>query len=473
MGIGQPNQRGQTEPAPPGGPEGRIYVPTSLCASLMDLVHTSLGSGHPDSHETLSLITNRYWWPGMIQEVKRYVKGCLVCFTSLTSRNLPAGKLVPLPIPQRPWSHIGIDFLSDLPRSNSNTCVLLVVVDFRRPVSYYLSRGLPTALETAKHLFQHVFRHFDLPKDIVSDKGPQFISRVWQAFFQLLWVSVSLSSGYHPQTNGQTEWKIQEITHYLRSNCHQNSWDWFLPWAEYAQNSLRQSTTGLTPFQCMLSYQPPLFPWSGEPSDVPAVNHWFEESERPGQKVWLCTRDIRLRLPCRKLTHRYIGPFPILRQVNDVTYQVQLPSQYRVTPTYHVSLLKLYTDPVFPSSPRSRGKLEYLVDWEGFSVEERSWVAREDVLDPSLLVEFHQTHPDHPIPRGRSCPRRCVGEGVLSRILATTQHRTFQHRPHIHYHQSSNRLHLHTVINSPLRTPSAPHSVSSLVDLTYRSPLWT
>lgn len=53
----------------------------------------------------------------------------------------------------------------------------------------------------------------------------------------------------------------------------------FLPWAEYAKNSLRQPTMGLTPFQCMLGYQPPLFPWSGEPSEVPAVNHWFEESE--------------------------------------------------------------------------------------------------------------------------------------------------------------------------------------------------
>lgn len=58
--------------------------------------------------------------------------------------------------------------------------------------------------------------------DIVSDRGPQFISRVWQDFFRLLGVSVSLSSGYHPQTNGQTEQKIQEIGRYLCSYCHQH-----------------------------------------------------------------------------------------------------------------------------------------------------------------------------------------------------------------------------------------------------------
>lgn len=57
--------------------------------------------------------------------------------------------------------------------------------------------------------------------------------------------------------------------------CHdyQDCWCNFLPWTKYAQNSLRQATTGLTPFQCILGYQPPLFPWSGEPLDVPAVHH--------------------------------------------------------------------------------------------------------------------------------------------------------------------------------------------------------
>ncbi|KAK3528837.1 hypothetical protein QTP70_011760 [Hemibagrus guttatus] len=291
--------------APPECPPGLQFVPRSHRTSLVHSTHVSLGTGHPGIQRTLSLLQQRFWWPRMAVEVKRYVQGCRECAMSKSPRHLPAGKLLPLPVPTRPWSHLGVDFIVDLPDSEGS-------------------------LETAEHLFNHVFRYYGLPEDIVSDRGPQFTSRVWRAFFQRLGVTISLSSGYHPQTNGQTERKIQEIGRFLRTFCHshQESWSQFLGWAEYAQNSLRQTTTGLTPFQCVLGYQPPLFPWDGEPSDVPAVDYWFRESERvwgeahrqlqralrrrrttaglrrsqapiyqPGQKVWLSTRDIKLRLP--------------------------------------------------------------------------------------------------------------------------------------------------------------------------------
>ncbi|KAK3559126.1 hypothetical protein QTP86_005040 [Hemibagrus guttatus] len=144
-----------------------------------------------------------------------------------------------------------------------------------------------------------------------------------------------------------------------------------------------------------------------------------------------------MRLPCRKLSPRFIGPFTIIRQINPVTYHLQLPPEYKIHPVFHVSLLKPHHPSVLPSTepgeaeepplplivddgaaylvkdiPDSRhrgGHLEYLVDWEGYGPEERSWIPRNDILDPSLLEDFHARHPDRPAPRGRGRPPRRRG----------------------------------------------------------------
>ncbi len=344
----------------PGCPPGAQYVTRTQRTLLIHSAHSSLGTGHPGANATLSLLKDRYWWPNM--DVTRLVQGCEECAKSKSPHHLPAGKLFPLLIPNRPWSHLGVDFVKDLPASDGNTGILVVVDRFSKSCRLIPLKHPPTAMETAEFIFNHVFRYFGIPEDIVSDRGPQFISQFWKSFFKLLGVTVSLSSGYHPQTNGQTEKKIQEIGRFLQTFCHghQHSWNQFIGWAEYAQNSLRQSSTALTPFQCVLGYQPPMFPWDGEPSDVPVVDYWFQKSERvwdkahhhlqrdlcrrkmtadlrrsdapsyqPGQKVWLSTRDIRLRLPCKKLAPRFVGPFTIQKQINPVTFQLNQPPQYR------------------------------------------------------------------------------------------------------------------------------------------------
>lgn len=125
-------------------------------------------------------------------------------------------------------------------------------------------KGLPTALETATTLFHHVFRNYGLPEDIVC---PQFTLWVWWAFCEKLG---SMSSGYH----SQAEQLNQEILRFLQTYCsrEQHRWCELLPWAEYAQNSFTHSSIGLTPFQCVLGYQPPLFPWSEKPSNISTVD---------------------------------------------------------------------------------------------------------------------------------------------------------------------------------------------------------
>lgn len=128
-----------------------------------------------------------------------------------TPRKLPTGLLEPLPIPRRPWSHIAVDFITDLTSSNGYTTVMVIMDRFSKCCRLVPLKGLPSATDTAETIFNHVFRIFGWPEDIVSDRGPQFTSQVWKAFCQKLNINISLISGYHPQSNGQVERFNQEI----------------------------------------------------------------------------------------------------------------------------------------------------------------------------------------------------------------------------------------------------------------------
>ncbi|KAK3548972.1 hypothetical protein QTP70_022655 [Hemibagrus guttatus] len=361
---------------------------------------------------------------------------------------------------------------------------------FRQQVMRWVHEAPSSGHLGIHHLTQLTHRQFwwpslgsdveELPTSACPRTSCQFTSRVWGSLCARLGIGVSLSSGYHPQANGQEERLNQEIGRFLRSYCsrEQQRWSEFLPWAEYAQNSLIHSSTGLTPFQCVLGYQPPLFPWHGEPSDVPSVEEWYRLSQegwerahirlqravrrqriqadcprrpRPsyqvGQKVWLSTRNLRLRLPCKKLSPKFIRPFEIVRQVNPVAYRLRLPASYRICLTFHVSLLKpahpavrearpggeppppldIEGSPAYQvwallNSRQVRSRLQYLVDWEGYGPEERSWVDSGYIFDPSLIEDFHRAHPERPAPRPRGRPRRRTpggvprGGGALSRL---------------------------------------------------------
>ena len=107
----------------------RLYVPNyePLILSLIQAAHDSPSAGHPGRAKTHELLSRWYVWPGMRRDIGRYVANCHTCQRSRTSRHAPFGILRPLPIPDRPWEHVSMDFVTGLPWSEGNDAILVVV----------------------------------------------------------------------------------------------------------------------------------------------------------------------------------------------------------------------------------------------------------------------------------------------------------------------------------------------------------
>ncbi|KAK3550355.1 hypothetical protein QTP86_025140 [Hemibagrus guttatus] len=192
------------EPPPANCPPDRVYVPSRYHHRVMQWIHESLSTGQPGVHRSSQLLRCRFWWSTLRCDFEDFVKSF-------------------------PY----------LPSSGGFMTVMVVIDRFSKACKLVPMKELPTILQTADALFQHIFRNFSLPEDIILDRGSHFTSEVWGAFCKQLGISVSLSSGYHPQSNGQAVRLNQEIGRFLRAYCSrkQQHWSEFLPWAEYAQNS--------------------------------------------------------------------------------------------------------------------------------------------------------------------------------------------------------------------------------------------
>ncbi|KAK3531151.1 hypothetical protein QTP70_013258 [Hemibagrus guttatus] len=127
--------------------------------------------------------------------------------------------------------------------------------------------------------------------------------------------------------------------------------------------------------------------------------------------MWLSTRNLKLKLPCRKLTPKFIGLFKIVRQGDSPACEPPPLLDIDGAPANIVSDLL--------NSRRVRSCLQYLVvHWEGYGPEERSWVDAADILDPSLAEDFHRAHPSKPAPRARGRPCRRTSGGGLCHVIS-------------------------------------------------------
>lgn len=171
----------------------------------------------------------------------------------------PGGLVRPLPIPERPWGSVSMDFVLGLPQTRKGYNYVVVFVDrLTKMVHVRPCKKEIDAEETADLFFDAVFRRHGMPDDVVSDRDSKFTGAFWSTLLKRLGTKQSLSTAFHPQTDGQTERMNRVLGDMLRNYCGQEpkQWERFLGPAEFAINHLKNRSTGTSPFYLNYGFHP-------------------------------------------------------------------------------------------------------------------------------------------------------------------------------------------------------------------------
>ena len=136
--------------------------------------------------------------------------------------------------------------------------------------------------------------------------------------------------------------------------------------------------------------------------------------------VWLEGVNLRTLYPTSKLAPKRYGPFPIKRVLSPVTYELELPPQWKIHPVFHANLLTPYketalhgtnyarpppdliageaeyeVEQILDARQRGRGrKVHYYVKWKGFPMSDSTWEPRAHLHNAQdLITDFYRLHP--------------------------------------------------------------------------------
>ena len=307
-----------------------------------------------------------------------------------------------------------------------------------------------SAADVAFLFLNTVFKLHGAPQELVSDRDTRFTSAFWTEVCLLMQIKRSMSTAYHPQSDGQMERmnRVLEdmLRHYVSPN--QTDWDKHLPMVEFAINNAYQESVKATPF--ILNYgQHPHTPASiGKGIDQPAaaasrspLAHRFTDEMQQiiaqakqsllsaqqrqkayhdrkarakqfevGSEVLLSTTNIAFKNPgTAKLLPKYVGPFKVLDRIGTVAYRLLLPETMKIHNVFHVSLLEQYRsdgrcqpppptlfldgdeqydiDSVLAVRQSSKRRREFLVKWLGYGPEHNTWEPESNLTNYSEVLQ--------------------------------------------------------------------------------------
>ncbi len=352
-----------------------LVVPRSKTETMLELAHSHPMAGHLGAQNTAQRIRDRFHWPGLDAEVKRFCQACPDCQRT-SPKTPPPSPLIPLPIIGVPFERIGMDLVGPLPKSAWGHEHILVIVDYatRYP------EAIPLRKATSKAIAQELFLLCSLvgiPREILTDQGTPFMSWTMADLCRLLQVKQLSTIIYHPQTGGLVERFNKTLKQMLRRVAadDRRDWDQMLPYVLFGIREVPQASTGFTPFELLFGRQPRGLldvtkeAWEQQPATHRStIEHVREMRERIDRVMPLVREHLAAAQEAQrrhydqaahprefqpgdyvlvlvptaacKFLAKWQGPYVITEKVGPITYRVRQPGQRKETQLYHINLLK-------------------------------------------------------------------------------------------------------------------------------------
>jgi hypothetical protein len=362
----------------------QAYVPSSLRVPLLHFFHEGLGGGHAGEARMFLAIRQKYYWPGYYRDITKYVAGCTVCQPwkrATTEGNVPT---IPLYV-EAPFERIGTDSIGPLPETRNGNRYIIVFVDFatRWPEAFAVPDH--TCGKIASLLYTQIICRYGPPKELLSDRGTNFLSKLVSKVCDLFDVHTLHTTAYHPACNGLTE-RTNGILGKILSKLATNkpdTWDEHLPAALFASRVTPSSVTKFSPFELMYGRRPRLpidvlldVPTAREDcaSNYESYKDSITETRRlanalleeeqakianredpnswvvynVGDKVWLYTPHLG-KGQSRKFCPKWTGPYVVKECLPPVNYAIQRVDDVSDLKMVHVSRLKMFIGRETPS----------------------------------------------------------------------------------------------------------------------------
>jgi hypothetical protein len=154
--------------------------------------------------------------------LKAYIPSCVDCQCNKDTTSKPTDPLHPLPIPDQRGDSIAIDFIGPLPIDDGFDSIVTITNRLGSDICIAATHTNITTEHFAAQFFNVWYCENSLPLNIISDHDKIFVSKFWKVLHVLTGVKLKVSSVYHPETDGSSEWsnKTEQVLCY-HVDCYQ------------------------------------------------------------------------------------------------------------------------------------------------------------------------------------------------------------------------------------------------------------